>query len=53
LKSKDLLFIAGDWELPFDQLFNYVLENRKDYGRVFLLYGCKEPRELLGEEMPL
>ena len=53
LKSKDLLFIAGGLGIaPLRSLFNYVLDNRKDYGRVFLLYGCKEPRELLfGEEI--
>jgi sulfite reductase subunit B len=48
LKNKDLLFIAGGLGLaPLRSLFNYVLDNRKDYGKVTLLYGCKEPRELL------
>ena len=48
LKGKDLLFIAGALGIaPLRSLFNYVLDNRKDYGRVILLYGCKEPRELL------
>jgi len=48
LKHKDLLFIAGGLGLaPLRSLFNYVLDNRKDYGKVTLLYGCKEPRELL------
>jgi NAD(P)H-flavin reductase/formate hydrogenlyase subunit 6/NADH:ubiquinone oxidoreductase subunit I len=48
LKKKDLLFIAGGLGIaPLRSLFNYVLDNRKDYGRVFLLYGCKEPKELL------
>ena len=48
LKGKDLLFIAGGLGIaPMRSLFNYVLDNRKDYGRVILLYGCKEPRELL------
>ncbi|MGD0643365.1 MAG: 4Fe-4S dicluster domain-containing protein [Candidatus Bathyarchaeia archaeon] len=48
LKNKDLLFIAGGLGLaPLRSLFNYVLDNRKDYGQVTLLYGCKEPRELL------
>jgi NAD(P)H-flavin reductase/NAD-dependent dihydropyrimidine dehydrogenase PreA subunit len=48
LKGKDLLFIAGGLGIaPLRSLFNYVLDNRKDYGRVILLYGCKEPRELL------
>jgi NAD(P)H-flavin reductase/formate hydrogenlyase subunit 6/NADH:ubiquinone oxidoreductase subunit I len=48
LKGKDLLFVAGGLGLaPLRSLFNYVLDNRKDYGKVTLLYGCKEPRELL------
>ena len=48
LKGKDLLFIAGGLGIaPLRSLFNYVLDNRKDYGKVTLLYGCKEPRELL------
>jgi NAD(P)H-flavin reductase len=53
LKGKDLLFIAGGLGIaPLRSLFNYVLDNRKDYGKVTLLYGCKEPRELLfSEEM--
>ncbi|KON33733.1 MAG: oxidoreductase [miscellaneous Crenarchaeota group-6 archaeon AD8-1] len=53
LKGKDLLFIAGGLGIvPLRSLLNYVLANRKDYGRVMLLYGCKEPRELLfGEEI--
>ncbi|MCX8153494.1 MAG: 4Fe-4S dicluster domain-containing protein [Candidatus Bathyarchaeota archaeon] len=53
LKGKDLLFIAGGLGIaPLRSLFNYVLDNRKDYGRVILLYGCKEPREMLfGEEL--
>ncbi|MGB9915367.1 MAG: 4Fe-4S dicluster domain-containing protein [Candidatus Bathyarchaeales archaeon] len=53
LKGKDLLFIAGGLGIaPLRSLFNYVLDNRKDYGRVILLYGCKEPREMLfGDEL--
>ena len=53
LKGKDIMFIAGGLGIaPLRSLFNYVLDNRKDYGRVILLYGCKEPRELLfSEEM--
>ncbi len=48
LKGKDLLFIAGGLGIaPLRSLFNYVLDNRNDYGRVILLYGCKEPRESL------
>ena len=53
LKGKDLLFIAGGLGIaPLRSLFNYVLDNRKDYGKVFLLYGCKEPKEMLfGDEI--
>ncbi|HKZ88152.1 MAG TPA: 4Fe-4S dicluster domain-containing protein [Candidatus Bathyarchaeia archaeon] len=53
LKGKDLLFVAGGLGIaPLRSLFNFILDNRKDYGKVFLLYGCKEPRELLfGEEL--
>ena len=48
LKNKDLLFIAGGLGFaPLRSLFNYVLDKRKDYGKVTLLYGCKEPRELI------
>ena len=42
------MFIAGGLGIaPLRSLFNYVLDNRKQYGHVILLYGCKEPRELL------
>ena len=53
LKGKDLLFIAGGLGIaPLRSLFNYVLDNRKEYGKVFLLYGCKEPKEILfGDEI--
>jgi NAD(P)H-flavin reductase/NAD-dependent dihydropyrimidine dehydrogenase PreA subunit len=53
LKDRDLLFIAGGLGIaPLRSLLNYVLDNRSDFGRVMLLYGCKEPKELLfGDEM--
>lgn len=53
LRGRDLLFIAGGLGIaPLRSLFNYVLDNRKNYGRVILLYGCKEPKELLfGDEL--
>ena len=57
LEGKDLLFIAGGLGIaPLRSLINYVLDNgnREDFGRVYLLYGCKEPKELLfGDELPL
>ena len=53
LKGKDLLFIAGGLGIaPLRSLINYVFDNRKNFGRVFLLYGCKEPKEMLfGDEL--
>jgi sulfite reductase subunit B len=48
LKGKDLLFIAGGLGVvPMRSLFNHVLNNRQDFGEVMILYGCKEPCELL------
>jgi NAD(P)H-flavin reductase len=55
LKDKDLLFVAGGLGIaPLRSLINYILDNdnRKGFGRVYLLYGCKEPKELLfGDEL--
>jgi NAD(P)H-flavin reductase len=43
-KGKDLLFIAGGLGLPpLRSAINYALENRKDYGTIIILFGCKEP----------
>ncbi len=55
LKNKDLLFIAGGLGIaPLRSLINYVFDKRKDFGRVFLLYGCKEPKEMLfGDELAM
>jgi NAD(P)H-flavin reductase len=51
LKGKNLLFVAGGLGIaPLRSLFNYVLDKRKQFGHVSLLYGCKEPRELLYRE---
>jgi sulfite reductase subunit B len=48
LEGKHLLFIAGGLGIaPMRSLFNYVLNHRKDFGKVTILYGCKEPCEQL------
>jgi len=48
LKGKDLIFIGGGIGMvPLRSLINYCLDKRKDYGRVMLLYGCREPKELI------
>ena len=51
LEGKNLLFIAGGLGIvPMRSLFNYVVENRNDFNEVTVLYGCKEPNELLFRE---
>ena len=49
-KGRDLLFIAAGLGLPpLRSLIAYVLDkdNRKDYGKVTILCGCREPCEVL------
>lgn len=47
-EGNDLLFIAGGLGIvPLRSLINYVIDNRRDFGRVIILYGCKEPKEFL------
>jgi sulfite reductase subunit B len=51
LKGKNLLFIGGGLGIvPMRSLFNHVLNNRDDFGEVTILYGCKEPCELMFHE---
>ncbi|MBE0426394.1 MAG: FAD/NAD(P)-binding protein [Nitrospirae bacterium] len=48
LEGNDLLIIAGGLGLaPLRSLITYVLDSRRDFGRVHILFGCKEPKELL------
>ncbi|OGF45559.1 MAG: oxidoreductase [Candidatus Firestonebacteria bacterium RIFOXYC2_FULL_39_67] len=48
LKGKDLLFIAGGLGIaPLRSLINFVIDKRKDFGKVTILLGCKEPSQLL------
>lgn len=47
-RGKDLLFVAGGIGLvPTRSFINYVLDNRKDYNRVIILFGCRNPKERL------
>ncbi|NWF76251.1 MAG: FAD/NAD(P)-binding protein [Nitrospirae bacterium] len=48
LEGNDLLIIAGGLGLaPLRSLITYVLDNRRDFGKVHILFGCKEPKEIL------
>ena len=51
LAGKNLLFIGGGLGIaPMRSLINYVLGHRADFAEVAMLYGCKEPGELLFRE---
>lgn len=46
LKGNDILIIAGGIGLfPLRSLIYYVLDNRKEFGRLIILSGCRTPRE--------
>lgn len=48
MKGKDLLFICGGIGLvPVRSAINYVLDNRRDYGRVHILFGARTPSDRL------
>lgn len=47
-KGFDMLFVAGGIGLaPLRSLINYVLDNRKDYGKVKILYGARSPGDIV------
>jgi sulfite reductase subunit B len=46
--GKDILFAPGGMGLaPLRALINQVLDERENYGRVIILYGARNPSELL------
>ena len=48
LEGNDLLFVAGGLGIvPLRSLINYVIDNRRDFGKVDILLGCKSPVDLL------
>jgi NAD(P)H-flavin reductase len=47
-KGKDLLFVAGGIGLvPLRSAINYALDNRADYGKIIILFGCVDPSQRL------
>jgi NAD(P)H-flavin reductase len=47
-KGYDLLIIACGLGLaPLRSLIRYVFDNRKDFGKVHILYGCRSPGNML------
>jgi NAD(P)H-flavin reductase len=48
IKGNDLLIIACGLGLaPLRSLIRYVFDNRKDFGKIHILFGCKSPRNIL------
>ncbi len=48
MKGKDILFAAGGLGLaPLRSLINQVLDERRSFDRVIILYGTKHPGEIL------
>ena len=47
-KGKDIVLITGGCGIPpIAALLEYVIKNKKDFGRVYLIYGAKTPDEIL------
>lgn len=48
LEGNDIIFVTGGLGLvPARSLIQYVLDNRRDYGMVHILLGCKTPQDML------
>lgn len=48
LEGNDLLFVAGGLGIvPLRSLINYVIDHRRDFGKVTILLGCKSPKDML------
>lgn len=53
MTGNDLLFVAGGLGIaPLRSLINYVIDNRREFGKVDILLGCKTPTDMLfGDEI--
>jgi len=48
LQGNDILLVAGGLGIaPLRSLINYILDNRRDFGRVDILLGCRDPESML------
>lgn len=48
MTGRDLVFVAGGIGLaPLRSLIKYVLDNRKKYGHIYLLYGARVQNEMI------
>jgi len=50
-RGKDILFAPGGLGLaPLRSVINEVLDDRSNYGRIIILYGTREPAEILFQD---
>ena len=48
LRGQDIVIMAGGLGLvPLRSVIHYILDHRSDYGRLIILYGTKNPSEIL------
>lgn len=48
IKGKDIVMATGGCGIPpIATLVEYILKNKDDFGRVYVLYGAKNPEEIL------
>jgi len=51
MHGRDVLIVAGGLGLaPVRSLIQYILDERDRFGAFYLLYGCREPKEILFRE---
>lgn len=47
MKGKDIVFVGGGIGMaPLRTLLMFMLDNRKDYGKITLLYGARSPKDM-------
>lgn len=53
LEGNDLLIVAGGIGIvPLRSLIHYVIDNRREFGKVTIMLGCKTPQNILfGDEI--
>lgn len=50
-KGKDLVLVTGGCGIPpIASLIEYLIKRRKDFGKIYLIYGAKIPQDLLMKE---
>lgn len=48
LEGNDILLIAGGLGIaPLRSLIHYIIDNRRDFGKVDILLGCRDPASML------